>query len=275
MSAASRRVARLFGPEQRALAVALLVVAGAWLFAAVAWAALHGYSRSLDEAALRALRDPQAPEHLRGPVWLADAARDVTALGSHAVIVPLLLATVGFLLLLRKPAMALAMIFAGSGGIFLESALKGIFVRPRPQLVPALVHVRSTSFPSGHALLSAAVYLSIAMIAVRLVPNRRVRLYVLAVVAALVALIGTSRVVLGVHYPTDVVAGWLAGGIWALLCGLAARTLQRHGAVEPPGLPPKLAGDAGPPPEVSGSSRVARDVSADSPASRGPAAPRR
>ena len=253
--AASQRFARLFGPEQRALAVGLLILAGAWLFAVVAWAVHYGYSRALDEAALRALRDPLAPERLRGPAWLADAARDVTALGSHAVIVPLLLATIGFLLLLRKPHMALAVILAGSGGIFLEGALKLLFGRPRPRLVPPLVEVTSSSFPSGHSLLSAAVYLSMATLIVRLIAHRRVRLYVLAVTAALVALIGLSRVLLGVHYPTDVVAGWVAGGMWALLCGLAARSAPQHGAVEPPGLPPSLSADPRPP--------------------RGPAAPRR
>src|ERR1044072_8065096 len=184
------------------------------------------------------------PGRLRGPLWLADAARDVTALGSHAVIVPLLLATIGFLLLLRKPAMAFAVVLAGSGGIFLEGALKLLFGRPRPQLVPPLVQVGSSSFPSGHSLLSAAVYLSIAMLVVRLIAHRRVRLYVLATTAALVGLGGLSRVVLGAHSPTDGVAGWVAGGMWALLCGLATRSAQQRGAVEPPGLAPELANDA-------------------------------
>ena len=247
------RISRLLGPEQRTFAAVLLIVGGAWLFAALAWTALHGDSRALDEVALRALRDPASPARLRGPAWLAEAARDVTALGSHTVIALVLLAAGGFLLLLRKRAMALAVLAAGGGGMALNSALKALFARPRPQLVPPLVHVGNASFPSGHALLSAAVYLSIAVLVARLVPSRHVRLYVLAVAGALVALIGFSRVLLGVHYPTDVVAGWVVGGLWALLCGIAVRELQRRGTV----------------------ARAPRPISADPPVPHEPAAPRR
>ncbi|HEV8238149.1 MAG TPA: phosphatase PAP2 family protein [Thermoanaerobaculia bacterium] len=239
--------ARRFAPEHRALALALLVVAGVWLFAALAFAVLHGDSRALDEAALRALRDPSAPDHLRGPAWLLSAARDITALGSHAVLVPVLLAAAGFLLLLRKQAMALAMLGSGGGAMLLENVLKRLFARPRPVLVPQLVHVGNASFPSGHALLSSAVYLSIAVLVARLVPYRRVRLYVLALAAALVILIGFTRVLFGVHYPTDVIGGWIVGGLWALTCGVTVRALQHRGAVEPAGLPPEVTDDASPP----------------------------
>jgi undecaprenyl-diphosphatase len=262
---APRPITRLFGPEHRALALALLLVGGAWLFAALAFFVLHGDSRGLDEAALRALRDPQALDHLRGPAWLLGTARDITALGSHAVLVPLLIAVSCFLLLLRKHVLALAVLASGGGAILLELPLKRLFARPRPQLVPQLVSAGNASFPSGHALLSAAVYLSIAVLIARLVPYRRVRLYVLGLSAVLVVLIGFSRVLLGVHYPTDVIAGWIVGGLWALLCGVAARSLQHHGAVEPPGLPPELTDDASASPAVT----------ADRRASRGPAAPRR
>jgi undecaprenyl-diphosphatase len=230
----------LLAPEQRALLLALLALAGAWLFAALAWAALHGESHALDEAALRALRVPGAPEQLRGPALLVHAARDLTALGSHAVLALVIAATTGFLLLLRKPVTALAVFAAGAGGMALNGVLKQLFARARPQVVPPLVDVDSPSFPSGHALLSAAVYLSLAIVAARAIPARRVRLYVLAAAATLVALVGLTRIILGVHYPTDVVAGWIIGGLWALLCGLEARTLQRRGTVEPAGIAPEI-----------------------------------
>jgi undecaprenyl-diphosphatase len=180
------------------------------------------------------------------------------------VLVPLLVASAGFLLLLRKKVMALAVLASGGGAMVLEGQLKDLFARPRPQVVPRLVPAWNPSFPSGHALLSSAVYLSIAVLVVRLVPYRRVRLYVLALAALLVGLIGFSRVLLGVHYPTDVVAGWIVGGLWALLCGVGARALQRLGAAEPPGLPPELTADASAPAPTS-----------EPRASRGPAAPRR
>ena len=227
---------RLLGPEHRALLLALLALGGAWLFAALAWAVLHGDTRALDEAVLRALREPGSPGELRGPPLLLEAARNVTALGSHAVISLVIVATTVFLLLLRKPATALAVLTAGAGGMALNGVLKQLFSRARPDVVPRLVDVASPSFPSGHALLSAAAYLSLAIVAARAVASRRARLYVLGVAAALVVLIGLSRVVLGVHYPTDVVAGWIVGGLWALVCGLEARALQRRGTVEPPGV---------------------------------------
>lgn len=275
---APRSITRLFGPEHRALALALLVVGGIWVFALLAFAVLHGDSRALDEAALRALREPRAPDHLRGPAWLASTARDVTALGSHAVLVPLLLASAGFLLLLRKNVMALAVLAAGGGAMVLERVLKDHFLRPRPQIVPRLVPAWNPSFPSGHALLSSAVYLSIAVLVARLVPYRRVRLYVLGLAAVLVALIGFSRVLLGVHYPTDVVGGWIIGGMWALLCGIGARALQRIGAAEPAGLPAEVKGagaNASEPPTPTADQLASRGATSDPPASRGQAAPRR
>lgn len=275
---APRPIARLLAPEHRALALALLVVGGVWLFAFLAFAVLHGDSRALDEAALRALRDPRAPDHLRGPAWLASTARDVTSLGSHAVLVPLLVASAGFLLLLRKKVMALAVLASGGGAMLLERALKDRFLRPRPLIVPRLVPAWNPSFPSGHALLSSAIYLSIAVLVVRLVPYRRVRLYVLALAALLVGLIGFSRVLLGVHYPTDVVAGWIVGGLWALLCGVGARALQRAGAAEPPGLPAEVKADAAgasAPPASTGVGLASPEPTSDPRGPRGPAAPRR
>jgi undecaprenyl-diphosphatase len=230
----------LLAPEHRALALALLAITAACLFAVVAWAALNGSSRAFDEATLRALRVPGAPDQLRGPALLAHAARDVTALGGPVVITLVIAATTGFLLLLRKPATALAVLAAGAGGLALNAVLKDLFARARPAVVPPLVDVGSPSFPSGHALLSAAVYLSLAVVAARAIATRRVRLYVLGAAATLVALVGVTRVLLGVHYPTDVVAGWIVGGLWALVCGLEARTLQRRGTVEPPGLEAEL-----------------------------------
>jgi len=192
--------------------------------------------------------------------------------------VPLLLASAGFLLLLRKKVMALAVLASGGGAMVLERALKDHFLRPRPLIVPRLVPAWNPSFPSGHALLSSAIYLSIAVLVVRLVPYRRVRLYVLALAAVLVGLIGFSRVLLGVHYPTDVVAGWIVGGLWALLCGIGARALQRVGAAEPAGLPAEVkdeSADASAPPASAGDRLASRGPTSDPSASLGPAAPRR
>jgi undecaprenyl-diphosphatase len=225
--------------ELRWLAWALLLVTGMLLFAGLAEEMREGASLALDQRVLRALRAPDDPGRLRGGAWLQHAAVDVTGLGSHAVVVLVLAASIGFLLLVRKPASAFLMLAAGAGGIALNSALKLLFHRVRPSVVPHLVAVGSDSFPSGHALLSAAVYLSVAVLLARVVRGRTLKLYVLAVGALLTLLIGCTRLLLGVHYPTDVLAGWLAGGLWALLCGAAAKALERRGKVERAG--PELA----------------------------------
>jgi undecaprenyl-diphosphatase len=137
---------------------------------------------------------------------------------------------------MRKPHMAVLVVAAGGGGLALNHALKTLFARQRPSVVPPLDTVHSLSFPSGHAMLSAAVYLSLAVLVARLLAARRARAYVLAVAATLTVLIGLTRVYLGVHYPTDVLAGWVAGCVWALSCGLGARALQQRGRVEPPSI---------------------------------------
>lgn len=220
--------------ELRLLLAALALVAGLWAFAELASEVVEGDSRAFDEWVLRALREPQDPSRGRGPDWLAAAALDVTALGGVAVLTLVLAAVTGFVLLLRKPHMAVLLLAAGGGGLALNQLLKSLVARPRPTVVPPLDTVHTLSFPSGHAMLSAAIYLSLGVLVARLLGARRERVYVLAVAAGLSVMIGLTRTYLGVHYPTDVLAGWLAGGVWALACGVGARALQRHGKVEPP-----------------------------------------
>ena len=159
----------------------------------------------------------------------------------------LTVAAVGFLLLTRERAAAVLTIAAVVGGALLSMALKSGFDRPRPDLVPHAVEVTSASFPSGHAMLSAVTYLTLGALLTRVQPQRRVKAYLLTVAVVLTVLIGVSRVYLGVHWPTDVLAGWCIGSAWAMLCWLAALWLQRRGQVErdtqkasDPGAPAKL-----------------------------------
>ncbi|HEX8365674.1 MAG TPA: phosphatase PAP2 family protein [Allosphingosinicella sp.] len=114
--------------------------------------------------------------------------------------------------------------------------LKALFMRPRPDVVAHLVDVTSTSFPSGHATNSAVVYLTLGALLARTQTSRRVRAYLMAVAIALTLTltVGFSRVYLGVHWPTDVVAGWCVGAAWATSCGLLARFLQRRRTLEQP-----------------------------------------
>jgi undecaprenyl-diphosphatase len=117
-------------------------------------------------------------------------------------------------------------------GTLVSVGLKALFSRPRPDVVPHLVHVASSSFPSGHSMISAVVYLTLGSLLAAIMPNLKLKIYVLLVAVILSVFVGISRIYLGVHYPTDVLAGWLAGLVWALLCWLVARWLQVHGQVE-------------------------------------------
>jgi undecaprenyl-diphosphatase len=110
--------------------------------------------------------------------------------------------------------------------------LKEFFERPRPDLVPHGAEVFTASFPSGHAMMSAVVYLTLGALLARVETGLRVKAFVLSVSVLLTVLVGISRVYLGVHWPTDVLAGWTVGAAWAVMCWLIARVLQRKGRVE-------------------------------------------
>ncbi len=115
----------------------------------------------------------------------------------------------------------------------MSTLLKQLFSRPRPDLVPHESFVYTASFPSGHSMMAAVTYLTLGALLARVQPRRQVKAYLLVLAALVTLLVGISRVYLGVHWPTDVLAGWAAGAIWALLSWLVARWLQRRGQVEP------------------------------------------
>lgn len=221
------------GLLEAAVLISLLIIAGAlWIFVEVADEVIEGDSQHFDETVLSALRQPNDPEKPIGPWWLHTVARDLTALGGTAVIALVCIVSVGFLALLRKWGAVWLVLVAIVGGAIVSTVLKINFDRPRPSLVPHLTEVHSPSFPSGHSMLSAVTYLTLGSLLARTTANRRIKVYVLTVSVLLAGVIGATRVYLGVHYPTDVLAGWCAGITWALLCSLVARWLQRRGAVE-------------------------------------------
>ena len=119
-----------------------------------------------------------------------------------------------------------------SAGAIGSTLLKLFFARPRPDIVTHLVNTYSTSFPSGHAMNSAIVYLTLGALLARAEGDRTVRIYLMAVPLLLTLLIGFSRIYLGVHWPSDVLAGWCVGATWAILCSWVARTLQRRRTIE-------------------------------------------
>lgn len=223
---------RLGQHEVGILGSVLALCASLWVFFRLADEVMEGDTHAFDQAVLLALRTPGRLDDPLGPFWLELTARDLTSLGGYPVLILMTLAAIGFLLIARKPAAAMLVLTSIGGGMLLSSALKHVFDRTRPDLVPHGVEVFTASFPSGHAMLSAVTYLTLGALLARVQPRRAVKAYLLAVAIALALLIGASRVYLGVHWPTDVLAGWCAGAAWAMLCWTLAAWLQSRGRVE-------------------------------------------
>jgi undecaprenyl-diphosphatase len=204
------------------------VAGGLWVFAAIADAVVEGEYRAVDEAILLAMREPADRSDPIGPPWVEEVGRDLTALGGVTVLSLLTAAAGGFLWLSGRRRSVAVVLVAVLGGQLLSFALKRGFARPRPDLVPHGAFVYTASFPSGHALMSAVTYLTLGALLARVAPQRRTKLFVIAWALVLAGLAGTSRVYLGVHWPTDVVAGWALGASWAVLCWLVADALDRR-----------------------------------------------
>ena len=225
-----RRLARREWPIVFGL---MIVAAAVWTFIELADEVVEGSTAALDEAILLALRDPADSTQPLGPAWLEEMMRDFTGLGGTGVLTLITLGTAGFLLLRRQHKAALAVLVAVGIGILLSTAVKMGFDRPRPDLVPHGSYVYTASFPSGHSMMSAVVYLTLAAMLARVQAQWRLKIYILGVAVLLTLLVGFSRVYLGVHWPSDVLAGWSVGAAWALTCWLATLLLQRRGQIEP------------------------------------------
>jgi undecaprenyl-diphosphatase len=182
---------------------------------------------------MRDLRSAEDPSRPIGPPWLERWSREITSLGGGAVLSLMTLLVVGYLLIERLYASAVLILVSVGGGTLLTAGLKGFFERDRPNVVPHLTDALSKSYPSGHSMMSSVVYLTLAVLLARTMKRRRVKIYLVSTALFLSFLVGLSRVYLGVHYPTDVVAGWAGGTAWALLCWLAAYWLEKRGKVEP------------------------------------------
>ena len=228
-----RRALSWIGAHEPQVLAALLLIAGAvWSFAELADDVLEGETADFDERVLLSLRTADDPTDPLGPGWFEEMARDITGLGGFGVLALLTLAAAGYLMLLRKGHTALYLVLAIGSGILMSTLLKNLYDRPRPDLVPHAQVVYTSSFPSGHSMMSAVVFLTLGAILAGVQANLRLRAYLLGVAALLALLVGASRVYLGVHWPTDVFAGWTAGAAWALLCWTIAERLRRRGSVE-------------------------------------------
>jgi undecaprenyl-diphosphatase len=186
-----------------------------------------GGATGFDRWALAALRDPADGTSPIGPAWLHGFGRDVTALGSSGVLVLVVAATGLGLALARRWRQVAFVVGAVVSGVLMSLLLKALFARERPDAAIHAVPVLSASFPSGHSMNAAVVYLTLGTFLARVVEKRTLQVFVFATSVAVTLLVGVSRVYLGVHYPTDVVAGWCAGFVWALACWGVAEWIGR------------------------------------------------
>jgi undecaprenyl-diphosphatase len=217
---------RLERHELEWLVVGLAACVLLFAFVTLAGKVMEGDTQAFDVRILKGLRDPSDLSRPIGPAWMESSMFDLTAVGGPTVLWMTVLAVAGYLALQARYRTALVVLITSSTGELLNAVMKLAFNRPRPTVVPHLREVYTTSFPSGHAMESAIVYLTLGAILMRAADTRGTKIYILAIAGMLTALAGVSRVYLGVHYPTDVIGGWIVGFSWASVCWLAARQLE-------------------------------------------------
>lgn len=198
-----------------------------WGFGMVADEVLEGETVVFDQTVTSFFREGGNLEDPWGPMWLEEAMRDVTGLGSFTILGMVLIATVLYFALSGRGRTALFVGFSVIGGTILSTGLKMLFDRPRPD-VEAATRVFTASFPSGHATVSAVVYLTLGLLLAESMKDRRLKAFFIGLGIFLTVIIGISRIYLGVHYPTDVIAGWSLGAAWALACWAGYSLLFGH-----------------------------------------------
>lgn len=216
------------------LLAVLAVVSGLTLaFLQIADEMVDGEMEAFDRFILMLFRDPANPDEVIGPAWMHEMVRDITALGSFALLGLLVLAVCSYLYLARMRSAALFVLVSVLGGTLMSTLLKMGYNRPRPDLT-TMSEQFTASFPSGHAMLSAVTFLTLGALLARFAPTRPLQILSIGGAILLTLLVGLSRLYMGVHYPSDILAGWCLGSAWALLCSAIAIMLQRRGKVDQP-----------------------------------------
>jgi undecaprenyl-diphosphatase len=216
-----------------AIALAIVSALLAVGFYSLSRAVVRGATGDFDRRAVLAMRESVDLSNPIGPRWVEEVGRDFTALGGVAVVTLLTSSVVAFFWLSSMKRAAVYVVIASLGALLISTGLKQLFDRPRPNLVPHGAHVYTSSFPSGHSAMAAAAYLTLGLVASQFVARRRLKVMFISVAMFVSVAVGLSRVYLGVHWPSDVLAGWAVGLSWALICWVAAVWLQDHGVIEP------------------------------------------
>ena len=221
------RLSPLLKRVEGRLLLAWLASAGLlWAFFSIGGEMMEGETRAADERLLLMLRTPGDPSDPIGPHWLEESMRDVTALGDVTFLTLATIVGVITLVFHRKRVHALIFLGAVLAAQVSSELLKDVYDRPRPSLVPHGSWVYSASFPSGHSTLSAATFFILAAVIADLEKTLPAKIFVVVLAAIVVVAVGFSRVYLGVHWPSDVLAGWSLGSMWALLAFSILRSLR-------------------------------------------------
>jgi undecaprenyl-diphosphatase len=213
--------------EITALGALMILGGGVAVFVDVAEDFSEEEARAFDMRVLQALHPGPDPANPVGPEWLDHAAKDFSALGSLAILITIAIVVIGFLLMQRRALQAGLLVLALSGGLALSETMKFVFERTRPPEIYHAAGALNASFPSGHALLSTVFYLTLGAMLARIAPRRREKMYALGVALTLAMLIGATRIYLGVHWASDVFAGWSLGAAWAMACWLLEWAIER------------------------------------------------
>ena len=216
-------LARLTAYEPLTLITLASIAGGLFVLQRLTSEVLEGETFRFDEAILLALRQPRDLAVPIGPAWLTHAVSDITSLGGITVLTLLTALIAVYLLLDRRWQIAIFVVSSVLSGWLASTLLKILVARPRPDIVPHLVEVSDLSFPSGHAMVSAVTYLTLGALVARTQRYSSTRIFVMGAGVFLAVIIGLTRIYLGVHYPTDVFAGWCAGALWALGCWLISK----------------------------------------------------
>lgn len=204
----------------------LVCVVGLWLFIEISDEITEAETVSIDTYLLTSFREAADPGKPIGPQWGKEVARDITALGSKFVLSFVVLIVAGFLFLKRKYDQAWLIVVSSLAGVLIGVGLKMLFIRERPDIVPHFVSATSHSYPSGHTMMSSVIYLSLSAMIAHLQDLKRLKIYSISIALIVTFLVGVSRIYLGVHYPTDVLAGWAIGLAWAAFCWIIFRYLN-------------------------------------------------
>lgn len=213
-------------PETKFLVLLVAALGAPWLFLSVADEVGEGETDAIDRSLLLAMRTPGAPSDPVGPRWFEESMRDITALGGFTLLTITVIVAALLLVFHDRKREAAVFTLTVIAAQISSQALKAFYDRPRPDLVTHGSHVYSQSFPSGHSVMAAATFFTLATVLASVEAKKRTKALIYGLAAVFVAGVGISRVYLGVHWPTDVLGGWALGASWALIAWIVLAWLK-------------------------------------------------